>query len=247
MREKGGVLEVSLAEVEVDADMGLRHPDLKPGPHLRLTVTDTGIGMAPDLMERAFDPFFTTKKPGEGTGMGLAVVHGIVRDLGGAITVYSEVGKGSTFNIFLPQVETEASSLGAPLAALVTGEERVLLVDDEEAQVQTMRNMLRRLGYEVVAKTNTAEALALFRQDPRQFDLVITDQTMPQMSGLGLAQVLLRIRPGLPIILCTGFSEMVDANGALASGVSQFLMKPFSVREMAETIRRALEKKRAGA
>jgi two-component system CheB/CheR fusion protein len=243
MRERGGVLEVNLAEVEVDPDMALRYPDFKPGPYLRLTVTDTGAGMTREVMERAFDPFFTTKKPGEGSGMGLSVVHGIVRNHGGAITVYSEAGKGSTFNIFFPRLEAEGSPLDVPLAPLAAGRERILLVDDEEAQVESVRNMLERMGYKVVAKTDSGEALALFRQNPRLFDLVVTDQTMPQMTGVKLAEELLRIRPDLPVILCTGFSETVDAKAAQASGIRHFLMKPFSVREMAETIRRALEKK----
>jgi CheY-like chemotaxis protein len=243
MREKGGVLEVSLAEVEVDSDMALRYPDFKPGPYLRLTVTDTGAGMTLEVMDRAFDPFFTTKKPGEGSGMGLSVVHGIVKNYGGTITVYSEVGKGSTFNIFFPRVKAEGSPTDVSPRPLATGEGRVLLVDDEEAQVESVRNMLERMGYRVVAKTDSREALALFRQNPRLFDLVVTDQTMPQMTGVKLAEELLRIRPDLPVILCTGFSETVDANAAKASGICQFLMKPFSVREMAETIRRALEKK----
>ncbi len=245
MREQGGVLEVNLAEVEVDEDMALRYPDFKPGPYLRLTVTDTGTGMTREVMERAFDPFFTTKKPGEGSGMGLSVVHGIIRGHGGAITVYSEEGKGSTFNIFFPRLEAEETPLDVSRAPVASGTERILLVDDEGAQVESVQNMLERLGYKVVAKTDSAEALALFRRNPQLFDLVITDQTMPQMTGVKLAEEVLRVRPDVPIILCTGFSETVDANGAQASGICQFLMKPFAVREMAETIRRALEKKRA--
>ena len=243
MREQGGLLEVGLAEVEVDADMVLRHPDLKPGPYLRLTVADTGTGMTQEVMERAFDPFFTTKKVGEGSGMGLSVVQGIVRAHGGAITAYSEVGKGSTFNIFFPRLEAESLTADVSSGPIATGSERILFVDDEEVQAESVRNMLERLGYTVVAKTDSREALALFQQNPPLFDLVVTDQTMPQMTGVKLAEELLRIRPDLQVILCTGFSETVDAKAAQASGIRHFLMKPFSVREMAETIRRALEKK----
>jgi PAS domain S-box-containing protein len=243
MQEKGGVLEVSLAEVDVDSEMALRNPDLKPGPYLRLTATDTGAGMAREVMERAFDPFFTTKKPGEGSGMGLAVVHGIVKLCRGAITFYSEVGKGSTFNIFFPRVDAEASPLEISLRPITTGQGRILLVDDEQSQVQSIRNILVRLGYTVVAKTDSVETLDLFRKDPLAFDLVITDQTMPQITGIRLAEELLRIRPDIPIILCTGFSETVDANEAQAVGIRQFLMKPFSIREIGETIGQALEKK----
>jgi PAS domain S-box-containing protein len=243
MRERGGVLEVNLTEVEIDEDMALHYPDFTPGPYLRLTVTDTGQGMTREVMERAFDPFFTTKKPGEGSGMGLSVVHGIVRSHRGAITAYSEVGKGTTFNIFFPRLGAESFPSEVSRVPLASGRERILLVDDEEAQVESVRNMLERLGYRVVAKTDSVEALALFQENPHWFDLVVTDQTMPHMTGVKLAEEILRIRPDLPVILCTGFSETVDANGAQASGICQFLMKPFSVREMADIIRRALERK----
>jgi CheY-like chemotaxis protein len=199
--------------------------------------------MTKEVMERAFDPFFTTKKPGEGSGMGLSVVQGIVRNAKGAVTVYSEIGKGSTFNVFLPRVEGEASSLKVASEPIAAGRERILLVDDEKVQVQSIRNMLERLGYKVVAMTDSVEALSVFRKDPLAFDLVITDQTMPQLTGVRLAEELLRIRPDLPIMLCTGFSEAIDASGIQAAGISRFLMKPFSVRDMSEAIRGALGKK----
>jgi PAS domain S-box-containing protein len=244
MRDKGGVLELKLADIGVDADLAARHTDLKPGPYLRLTVADTGTGMNKDVMERAFDPFFTTKKPGEGSGMGLAVVHGIVKDQGGAITVYSEPGLGSSFNVFFPRIALDESSPAVAAATPEGGHERILFVDDEAVQVETVKNMLERLGYSVTATMDSGEALALFSQDPGAFDLVITDQTMPQMTGLELAKKLLRIRPDLPVVLCTGFSEMVDANGAQAAGICRFQMKPFSLGEMAETIRLALGRDR---
>ena len=240
MRDKGGVLEVKLAEVEVDADMTALHSDLRPGPYVRLTVADTGTGMKPDVMERAFDPFFTTKKPGEGSGMGLAVVHGIVRDQGGAVTVYSELGRGSVFNIFFPRFANEEAAPAVDVAAPERGSERILLVDDEEVQVESVRKMLERLGYTVTAAASGEEALASFLRDPASFDLVITDQTMPHMTGLELAKRILRVRPGLPVVLCTGFSEIVDANAAQAAGIRGFQMKPFSLREMAGTVRAAL-------
>ncbi len=243
MRQSGGILEVGLTEVEVDTEMANRHPGLTPGPYQRLTVTDTGEGMTRDVVERAFDPFFTTKKPGEGTGMGLSVVHGIVNLYNGSISCYSELGKGTTFNVFLPRVEGDESSQEDLSMPLATGKERILLVDDEKPQVESIQSVLDRLGYRVVATTDSLKALAIFRKNPRAFDLVITDQTMPGMTGIKLAEELLLIRPDIPIVLCTGFSETVDANRAEALGIHQFLMKPFSIGEISGTLRRALRKK----
>jgi CheY-like chemotaxis protein len=196
--------------------------------------------MTPQVKERAFDPFFTTKKAGEGSGMGLAVVAGIVRDYGGAISFTSEEGQGSTFTIYLLRVTAAHPATDPPLDGPPRGSERILLIDDELVQVRSVRSMLTRLGYEVVAMTDGQEALDRFRADPRAFDLVITDQTMPQMTGMRLSEEVLRLRPDLPIILCTGYSETVDAAGARALGIREFMMKPYSVREMAETVRRAL-------
>ena len=211
--------------------------------YARLDVADTGTGMTPEVRERAFDPFFTTKRPGEGSGMGLAVVDGIVRDYGGAISVVSEEGKGSTFTVYLPRVASEEPSSRAAPVGPPRGSERILLLDDELVQVQSVRAMLSKLGYEVVALTDGQEALTRIRADPQAFDLLITDQTMPHLTGVQLAKEVLGIRPDLPIILCTGFSEAVDANEARALGIREFLMKPYSVREMAETVRRALSGK----
>ncbi len=244
MRENGGVLGVSLVAADVDAGQTALNPDLKPGPYLRLTVADTGSGMTKEVLERAFDPFFTTKKPGEGSGLGLAVVHSIVKDQGGAITVYSEPGKGSAFDVYFPRVSPRKSPPPAEASAPESGHERILLVDDEDIQVKTIKHLLERLGYRVTAATDGQVALALFRQDPRAFDLIITDQTMPHLTGLELAKRILSVRPGVPVILCTGFSETVDANAAQAAGIRRLQMKPFSLREMAETVRSALEKGR---
>ena len=244
MREQGGVMEVGLSEVEADGEMALRHPDLKPGPYVRLTVTDTGTGMRPEVMERAFDPFFTTKKPGEGSGMGLAVVHGIVRNHEGAITVYSEVGRGSTFSVYLPKIESGEKGERVTAGPIPGGNERVLLVDDEEIQIRAVQPALERLGYRVTGKTDSREALEAFRAKPDGFDLVITDQIMPQMTGLMLAEEILRIRPDIPIILCTGFSESVNGERGKGVWIREFIMKPFSARDLGETIRRALEREK---
>jgi PAS domain S-box-containing protein len=241
MREKGGVLGVRLSEIEVDPDLAAKHIDLKPGLYLRLMVSDTGRGMTPEVLEKAFDPFFTTKAPGEGTGMGLAVVHGIVENHGGAITVYSEVGRGTTFNVFLPRLKGGQESQANALESLPTGRERILLIDDEDIQIRTVLPMLERLGYQVVGQTDPKKALEMFQNRPDAFDLVMTDQTMPSMTGEKLTAKLLHLRPDIPVILCTGFSETIDEEKAKAMGIRAFLLKPFSVKEIADTIRRVLK------
>jgi PAS domain S-box-containing protein len=242
MREKGGIMEIGLIPVDVDPDRNHPPMDIPPGPYLRLTVSDTGRGMDKEIMEKIFDPFFTTKKPGEGTGMGLAVVHGIVKNHKGAITVYSEAGKGSTFNIFLPMARGEFEAETASSKPIPKGRERILLIDDEEIQIRSVQPMLERLGYVVTGKTNALESLEVFRAKPDAFDLVITDQTMPHLTGQELTEEFLRIRPDIPIVLCTGFSEVIHEEGAKAVGVREFIMKPFSAGEMAERIRKALRK-----
>ena len=241
MRRKGGILEVSLSQVEADADMTAQYMDLSVGPYIRLTVSDTGHGMDPEVRERAFDPFFTTKKPGEGTGMGLAVVHGIVRNHEGAIRIYSEVGKGTTVHVFLPRIQGEVEPQVVSSGPIPAGKERILLVDDEEIQVRSVQNMLDRLGYRVIGKTDSRQALEVFRAQPDSFDLVITDQTMPHLLGQDLAREMLSIRPDLPIILCTGFSELIHEEEAKAAGIRDFAMKPLTLRDMAVRIRRALK------
>jgi PAS domain S-box-containing protein len=242
MQETGGTLEVSLTNVELDSHFTGRYPDMAPGPHLRLTVSDTGHGMTPDVLDRIFDPFFTTKGPGEGTGMGLSVVHGIVKSFGGTITVYSEPGKGSTFHVYLPiaddlkdEGETEE------IEPLPTGNERILFIDDEQPLVEIGNKILARLGYEVITRTSSIEALELFRAQPDRFDLVITDMTMPNMTGVELAKKLMQMRHDIPIILCTGFSKVITEDKANAMGIRELVMKPFVIRDMASTIRKVLD------
>ena len=189
MRETGGRLEVRLEAVEVDEQVTAQHPELQPGPYVCITVTDTGHGMIPEVMERIFEPFFTTKAPGEGTGMGLALVHGIVTNHGGTVLVASVVGQGTTFTVYLPCSadlgQDHASQEGSLPYGAPTGAERVLLVDDEATLVHLGEAILQRLGYEVVVCTSSTEALEVFRAAPQGFDLVITDQTMPHMTGKG--------------------------------------------------------------
>ena len=241
MRETGGVLRLSLDDVLVDEPMVESHTELVTGPYMRLTVEDTGHGMGPKLLNRIFDPFFTTKDRGEGTGMGLAVVLGIVKSHGGIITVESEVGKGSIFEILLPAIMCEIDGKDTGTPALPTGFESILFVDDEMALVDLGAQILKRLGYQVTTRTSSIEALELFIQDPGRFDLVISDTTMPNLTGDSLAQKMLSIRPDLPVILCTGYSERMSRDRAAEMGIAAFVLKPIVMSELATTVRQALD------
>jgi CheY-like chemotaxis protein len=242
MEYTGGVLEVSLVDLTL-GEIAAQRQKLKPGSYVQLTVRDTGGGIAPAIMGRIFDPYFTTKEVGKGTGMGLAVVHGIITHHGGAISVQSVLDQGTSVQVYLPVREAEplvASPL--PTASLSSGQERILFIDDEPALGSMGKEFLERLGYDVVAETSSTEALALFIRQPERFDLVITDMTMPGMTGDRLATELRRLRPDIPIILCTGFSQHFNEEAAKALGIDAFLMKPFVLRELAETVRTVLHK-----
>jgi PAS domain S-box-containing protein len=246
MRDTGGVLDVRIDIAEVDETLIAMEPytALRPGPHVRLSIRDTGHGMTADVMERLFEPYFTTKTRGEGTGMGLAVVHGIIASHGGAITVESRLEVGTTFVIYLPQIDVEISHDIAIDGELPLGhKETILFVDDEEILTLMMQEMLKQLGYDVEVRTSSLEALATFRAQPERFDLVITDQTMPLMSGDVLAQELRAIRPELPIILCTGYSHSMDAEQAAAKGFDAFFMKPLVMHDLGVVIRRVLARR----
>ena len=242
MRERGGVLKIRLEKIMLDAKSAASHVGLNPGPYAKITVSDTGEGMDKDKVERIFEPFFTTKDTGEGTGMGLSVVHGIVKAHGGEITVQSEPGKGAEFCVYLPLIETEGEE-EAPIEteSVPKGSEHILFVDDEELLVAIGQQMLERLGYKVTAKTSSIEALEVFKAKPDRFDLVITDQTMPKMSGLELAREILTIRPDMPVIICTGFSAQMTPDRVEAIGIRRVLMKPFVARDVAEVIREVLD------
>jgi two-component system cell cycle sensor histidine kinase/response regulator CckA len=243
MCEKGGILELTLEEVDFDTHDVASYPGLTPGAYVRLSVSDTGHGMNRRVMKRIFDPYFTTKEKGVGTGLGLAVVDGIVKTHGGAINVYSELEKGTTFHIYLPRTEHPRGVVEAEeIKPFPTGHEHILFVDDEKLLVDIGFQMLERLGYQVTARTSSTEALEAFRAQPEKFDLVITDRTMPNMTGETLAKELTQIRPDIPVILCTGYSEMPSESKLGASAIRDVVRKPIVVREMANTIRRVLEK-----
>ena len=241
MQKKGGVLEVTLSDIEIDKKTAAQNLDLNPGQYQILTVSDTGHGMDSSVIERIFDPFFTTKKHGEGIGMGLAVIHGIVKSCGGAITVNSEVRKGTTFKVFFPAIEIETTMESEHYEPVPHGKERILFVDDETALVIAGRQLLEGLGYKVIAKTNAIEALETFREQPKSFDVVVTDMTMPKMTGEDLSKEILAIRPDIPIIICTGFSEVISEKKAKAIGIREFIMKPILRKDMAKIIRRVLD------
>ncbi len=245
MRENGGSLNVSLSETDITPD-SMARLDLPTGRYVRLAVKDTGIGMDRKTMKRIFEPFFTTKQVGEGTGMGLAVVYGIVKDLNGDITVESAPGIGSTFQVYFPKAGTEAASEEMPVDEQPDNREHVLFVDDEDLLAELGKEMLEKLGYSVTALTDSTEALKHFSSDPSRFDFVITDQTMPRMTGLTLARELLKIRDDIPIILCTGHSDGVSSEVAKAHGIGNFLLKPVARQELADAIRSALDARSEG-
>lgn len=241
MREKGGILEVTLTSKELDSEFCLRHPGLIPGLYLELRVSDTGHGIEPDILPRIFEPYFTTKDKSGGTGLGLPVVHGIITGYGGTVTVYSEPGKGTTFKVYLPTTTEEAVAEIEETPSVTKGHERILLIDDEPDIIDVGKRILEQLGYTVTTNSSSMDALELFQKDPYQFDLVISDMTMPFMTGDELAGEFMRIRQDIPIIICTGYSEKLTEEKALSIGIRAYLGKPLLKSEIAKTVRRVLD------
>lgn len=240
----GGILEVALSSVEItENDCSPRHP-LPQGPYFRLTVRDTGHGMSEAVMARIFEPYFTTKRLGKGSGLGLSVVHGIVKGYGGHIEVESRPGEGTAFHVFLPRLETAAATVTAggdtEPEEMAPGRERVLLVDDEPQVVEVGEEMLRHLGYQVTACESATQALDRFRSSPEDYDVVVTDMTMPKMNGAELTRHILTLRPEIPVILCSGYNDLVDGDSAQEIGIRAYLQKPVLVSEMARTLRQVL-------
>lgn len=244
MGDEGGILEVSVKTMNFDDYIGKKYPGLAPGNYVQITVSDTGCGISKQYIDRIFEPYFTTSEPGKGTGLGLSVVHGIVKAHKGHITVYSEPGKGTKFHVYLPlaqQQRSRTASIVQENEALPTGEENILVVDDEKPIVQMLQQTLEGLGYMVTSRTSSVEALEAFRANPDKFDIVITDMTMPEMTGDRLVLKIKEIRPDMPVILCTGFSEKMDAQKKGELGIEDYMLKPFPKTDLAKTIRKILD------
>lgn len=244
MRESGGQMTVSLTDMHLGPEHIVLHPDLQQGPYVRLVVRDTGHGISPAVLDRIFDPFFTTKEQGVGTGLGLSVVHGIVKSHGGSIEVESSPDKGTAFQVLLPAMKGTQKDEGLEPVDLPRGKERILLADDEPALAAATKYMLEKLGYDVECRHNGMEALELFRERLAKmpFNVVVADVTMPYLTGLDLSREVHRKCPDLPVILCTGFSEKVDEGKAKELGIQGLLMKPFVLRELAILLRKVLDK-----
>jgi len=242
MREKGGVLTVSLSEIEVCSDNKFSFPDFKIGKYIRIEISDTGTGIKKNHIKKIFDPYFTTKPKNEGTGLGLSVVHGIIKDHCGHIKVFSEFGKGTTFLVYLPviQIPQKKSDIKR-IKEELNGTERILLIDDETIIVELLTRQLNSFGYKVTASNSPVEAIEIFSQNPHGFDLIITDMSMPKKDGVKLSQETLSIRPDMPIVLCTGYNELVNKDLAIDIGIKAFIMKPMSKNEIGKIVRNVLD------
>ncbi|MEQ8169475.1 MAG: response regulator [Candidatus Eremiobacterota bacterium] len=241
MKNLGGTLEISLSDTELVSEDMPPYYEIKPGAYIKLSVKDTGHGMEKAVLERIFEPFFTTKERGEGTGMGLSVVHGIVKNHGGFITVYSEPEKGTVFNIFFPSVNDTETVKEETCDTVVSGKGRILFVDDEKDIAAFTEQMLTKLGYTVTAKTSAPEALDTFKSNPHNFDLLITDYTMPELTGLSLCSEILKIRPDMPVIICTGLFDFLTTVRCAETGIKDILEKPVGIKKLSETVQKFIK------
>jgi len=241
MSEEGGLLEVTLERTIIREEKPCFDWVLSPGDYVRLKMRDTGEGIEPKIMDRIFEPYYTSKELGKGTGMGLSVVHGIVKRHGGGVRVESEPGKGTLFEIYFPALEKATEEEKDPEIEIKGGSETILFVDDEEFLVDLNQERLERLGYNAISTTKPVEALEWFNADPDQFDVVITDMTMPRMTGDKLTAEVLKIRPHMPVIVCSGYSERMSVKRAEALGVRKYIEKPIDLRNLASAIREVLE------
>jgi PAS domain S-box-containing protein len=245
MDEYGGILRIDLAGIEIDSRSSANTPDLEPGRYIMLTVQDNGAGIDEKIIDRIFDPYFTTKAIGKGSGMGLSVVMGIVKSHRGAITVSSSPGKGTAFHVYFPRIEAAIAPRHEVHPALPSGSERILVVDDDIYIADLTRRRIERLGYRATMETDSKAALELFRSSPKAFDLVISDQTMPHLTGEQLAREILAIRPDMPIIICSGYSSKMDDEKAKTMGIGAFIMKPVELGKLARIIRQVLDDRTA--
>ncbi len=241
MEAKGGILTISLQKKILSQEDLATEPDLQPGAFVQMLIKDTGEGIPPEIRERIFDPFFTTKEVGKGTGLGLSMVYSIVKGCYGVIACDSRVGEGTEFRILLPALEGHALEENESTALIPHGKEHILFIDDEEMLAELGKTILERLGYHVTTRRNSLDALMTFQNQPDAFDLIITDQTMPNMTGVDLARRILQIRPQMPIILCTGYSSLISEDKAKAAGIRGFAYKPFAKKEIGELIRKVLD------
>ena len=237
MRDTGGVLTVNLKQLDIVADPAIYKFDLPSGKYANIVISDTGHGIDKKNLEHIFKPYFTTKKPDEGTGLGLATVHGIVTAWGGAVTVDSELNKGTTLSIYIPIVAEPQEEENGPTGLLHKGlNKTVLFVDDEIMLVHLGELVLKQIGCQAITFTDSKKALAAFLERPDAFDMVILDQTMPGMTGLDLAKKILEIRPATPIVLCSGYNETINRSEAEELNIRAFLTKPFAIESLSETV-----------
>ncbi len=241
MEEKGGILEIGLSQIELDEETQIEFQSLESGKYIQLTVNDNGSGIDSEILERVFDPYFTTKDIGKGSGMGLAVVHGIMKNHDGAVSLKSEPGKGTTVKVLFPVVDDSPQPEKIPTGEIPGGNERILFIDDEEGLIKIGKQMLEKLGYHVEIQTDPTKALELIHSNPNLFDLVITDMTMPQMTGYELAKEILTTSPKMPIILCTGFSKKVNGKSASEMGIRMCIEKPLNKQKLAIAVREVLD------
>ncbi len=242
MEETGGTLSISLEKKTLTEKDIVNQPGMHSGDFVQLSVGDTGPGIAPELWDKIFDPYFTTKEIGKGTGMGLSILHGIVKNYGGSVSFNSHPGEGTVFQVLLPVMAAEAVVEDKPEEIVRLGNERILFIDDEEILAEMGKSMLERLGYQVTVRSSSLEALTTFQNQPDMFDLIIADQTMPGMTGSDLARRILQIRPFMPIILCTGYSSLITEEKAKSLGIKGFAMKPLARKSIAVLIREVLDR-----
>lgn len=243
MEHTGGILEISLKDCELTQQDIPIQSDAHPGNFVELAIGDTGPGIPQDIRDNIFEPYFTTKEIGKGTGMGLSIIHGIVSSMKGFVTCENKPEYGAIFRVFIPAVEKQAVTAAQPDAAVAHGKERILFIDDEEILAEMGRIMLERLGYKVTVRSSSIDALTTFQNQPDQFDAIITDQTMPGITGFDMARRMLQLRPDIPIILCTGYSNLITEEQIRKAGIKGFLMKPMSKKDVAQLLRKVLDNK----